>query len=250
MATTLKLQNTVNWAKPYLKNAPLDFSNMDPALTTANMVLQTMFAPPFKWRFNRGTFSFITAPAQAASIGVPATGAQCDYPMELPDFGDLEGQWLKIGVGPAEKVHALSSKFSLSRPTGSAGRPTMIAAQYDDGSGGVTFRVDLMPDQAYTIEGEYQKKAPILTSLASKISPVPDEFAFIFNWGFLTIASMLVDDPRFPIWEKYFIGRLLGTQDGLDESDVNLFLGLWQTNTKTALRTQNAAQAGAAGRGN
>ena len=247
MATTLKLQNTVNWALPFLKNQPVDFNNMEPALTTGNMVLQTIFGAPFKWRFNRASFSFTAIPASASGV-TPAVNAQSDYLLSLPNFGFLEDQVVTIGAGASQKLYEMGSKFSLARPTGIASRPTLLAAQLDDSEGNVTLRLNTMHDQAYTIEGEYQMQCPGLGSLASTLGPFPDDFVFVFNWGFLTIISMLVNDPRSAIWEKYFIGRLLGLQDGLDQVDIDIFLGLWQTNTKTAMRMQSAAQAGAAGR--
>ena len=236
MATNLKLQDTMNWASSFLKGQPQTINGMEPALTTGNVVLQTIYGAPFKWRHNRGTFSFQTV------IG------QNDYPVQINDFGFLEDQVVIAGTAPKQTIHQLGGKFSLARPTGSPSRPIDIAPQFDDGAGNITFRTSTSPDQVYTIQGDYQCKSPLLRSPASLIGNVPDEFAFVFNWGYLTIISMIVDDPRFPIWEKYFIGRLLGLQDGLDEIDVNIFLGLWQTNTKTALRTQGQAQQGQNGR--
>lgn len=243
MATNLFIQKTMTWAQAFLKNQPMSIGNMEPALSTGNMVLQTMLGAPFKWRFNRAAFSFPTVPASVS----PSVAPVCDYLVNLPDFGYLEDQWLMVGTGATQKVHELGGKFQLARPTGAASRPTRIAAQLDDNAGNITFRLDSMPDQVYTVAGEYQKRAPVLVSLASKL-PVPDEFEFVFNWGFLTIISMLRDDPRFPVWEKYFISRLLGLQEGLDEVDVNIFLGLWQTNTKSAMRTQGMVQQGQSGR--
>jgi hypothetical protein len=240
MANTLSLWNTINWAKPFLKNQPLDVSNMEPALTSGNIILQTMMSAPLKWRWNRGTFSFPTIPA---SGGTPAA---FDYLLSLPDFGYLEDQWLTDATG---KTHSLFGAFSLQRPTGDPSRPTHICAQGDDGQGNVSFRTKQIPNAIYTVSGDYQKKPPILVSLATPFAPVPDEFAFVFNWGFLTIMSMLVDDSRFLIWEKWFIGRLLALQDGLDEVDKNLFLGLWASNTKMAMRTQGKTQQGIGGQG-
>jgi hypothetical protein len=244
MASTLKLQDSINWARPFLKNQPLDFSNMEPALTTGNVVLQTIISAPFKWRFNRGSFDFTTVPAVAGSAPTPA---QCDYPLTLPDFGYLEDQWLT--VPSSGKVWPLTGAFSLQRATGDASRPTQLAAQYEDSSGTVTMRTKEMPDKAYQISGDYQKKAVLLTSVASLVGPLPDDFAFLFNWGFLTVASMLVNDSRFAVWEKYFIGRLFGLQSGLSEVDRNIFLGLWSANLRTASAVQSSAQMGAQGRG-
>ena len=82
MATTLTLQNAINFAAPILKNQPLMVSNFEPALTAANIVLGTILGPPFRWRFNRNTLSF--------AIDTTHT----DYVQAIPDFGFLEAQWL------------------------------------------------------------------------------------------------------------------------------------------------------------
>lgn len=222
MSTSRNIQSAVNWSKPYMKEQPLDFDNMQPALDTGNMVLQTLFSPPFKWAFNRSSDSFSTAPNQ------------CDYVRNLPDFGYLEDQWLVDG----SKTWPLTGAFSLPSATGDVSRPTQIAAQGDDNAGNITFRTKEMPGKIYTIGMEYQRQAPIVRSLATLMGPWPDKFSFLFNWGFLTIASLLVDDSRFPYYEKFFVSRLLGLQGGLSDVDRNLFLGLWSSNARTMLNLQ------------
>lgn len=244
MATMLNLTNSINWCKPFLKNQPITFANMEPALTSGNMILQTMIAAPFKWRSNRNSFSFQTI-TNAAS---PATVAQSDYSLYLPDFGFLEDQTITDTTCSPSTVYPLQGAFSLPMPTGALVRPTTIAAQEDDNAGNITFRTKELPNKVYTVNGTYQKKAPILLSLADTITPIPDEFGFIFNWGLLSVLGLLVNDNRFPIWEKYFIGRLLGVQDGLDAVAINIFLGLWENNVKSMARAQSSVQAGSQGR--
>ena len=245
MATAIKLQNSLNWCKAFLKNQPTAFANLEPALTTGNVILQTMYSAPFKWRHNRGTFSFPTQPAVAASGTLPAVPAASDYVVFLPDFGFLEDQVVISGVN----VKQLGGRFCLARPTGQPSRPTEIAAQFDDGLGNITFRLNSMPDQIYLIEGEYQRKVPALTSPGSLLFPMPDENAFVFHWGVLAVLGMLVNDQRTSIWEKNFISRLLGLQDGLSDSDINIFLGSWEQTTKTMMRAQAMLQQGVQGRG-
>lgn len=247
MATVINIQRAINWSMPFLKNQRLDFSNMEPALETGNMVLQTMLAPPMKWRQNRGSFSFTTIDPKPGPQPVPIP-PQSDYTIAIPDFGFLEPKtlWISDATG---KNYAMTGAVSLPVPTSSSqSRPTEISPQYDDSEGNITFRTKEMPNAAYTIGGDYQRKAPILKSPAQSIFPVPDEFGFLFNWGFLTICGMLVNDARVDWWEKKFVGRLLATQDGLDDQAINLFMSLWQTNTKGAMRTQGAVQSGTLGR--
>lgn len=75
----------MNFAGPILKNQPLGVTGWEPAVTAANLVLQRMLAAPFRWRWNRGNFSFPT------KVTTPPT---TDYVVGISDFGFLEDQWL------------------------------------------------------------------------------------------------------------------------------------------------------------
>jgi hypothetical protein len=233
MSTTLSLQATINFVTPILKNQPLLVSNFEPALTAANTVLGTILGPPFKWRFNRNSFNF----------AINATNT--DYAQALPDFGFLETQWL---IDSASKLHALGGAMSLPKDVAQA-RPTKMAPQYDDNGGNITFRFDRLPDQPYTVYGDYQKKARLMTSPASVWGVVPDEFSYIYNDGFMAMMMLLVNDSRFPIFENYFVSRLLGAQDGLSDQERDIFLGNWMRIVQTVTRSQGSANLGTAARG-
>ena len=234
MAITLTLRNSINFATPLLKGQPLMASNFEPALTSGNIVLETMLGPPCKWPFNRANFNFPVT-----------TAGGTDYPESLPYFGYLEKQWLTDGTG---KIYQLNGSVALAKES-AQNRPQTIAPQYDDNAGNITFRLDQVPDQAYTVWGDYQKKPTLMTSDASPWGVVPDQFGYIFNWGFLCIMSLLTNDSRFPIFESYFIGRLLGAQDGMTEQERNIFIGNWTALSATLTRSQGAVNAGIAARG-
>lgn len=235
MASTLTIQNAINFARPILKNQPLDVNNLDPALTAANIVLQRMLGAPFRWRFNRNTFTFTTA------ITTPPT---VDYVVTITDLGFIEDQWL---VDPSNNIFQLNGELSLAKDN-SVTRPTLIAPQNDNNAGSITFRLQNAPDKVYVVNGTYQKKAPLLTSYASPWAPIPDEFSYIYNLGFLCFTSLLVNDSRFPIFEKWFVGSLLGAQDGLSEQEKNIFLGNWMADLSTVGRSQGKLNSGVAGR--
>lgn len=60
-SNTRTIQNTIDWAKFFVGNRPsvLGGANgLEPALTSANMVIQTFLQPPFKWRWNRNSVTF------------------------------------------------------------------------------------------------------------------------------------------------------------------------------------------------
>jgi hypothetical protein len=229
--TTLTLRNTMNFVAPFLKNQPLEVSNMEPAVMVGNIVLSAMLGPPLRWRQNRREISFV--------IG----GGGIDYARSVANFGFIEAAWVVDGEG---NQHPMNGALALS-VNPDEGRPERIAPQFDDNAGTITFRFDKAPGQAYTCYVDFQQTAPLMTSPASSWGPVPDYFNFIFNFGFLAVMSLLVNDARFPIFEKYFIGRLLGAQSGLSEQERNIFLANWATSMTTMKRADAMAGMGIAG---
>lgn len=225
MSSTLTLQNAINFSTPFLKNQPLQVSIQEPALMGGNIVLGAMLGPPLKWRNNRQEISF------------PITAAASDYSQYVPTLGFIESAWLVNGNGDQ---YPLNPALALTI-NGDQGRPERIAPQFDDNNGNITFRMDKKPDAAYACYVDFQKKMQLMTSAASTFAPVSDEFCFIFYYGYLAIMSLLVNDARFPIFEKYFIGRLLGAQSGLTEQERNIFLANWATSIMTMKRADMAA---------
>src|ERR1700735_2746896 len=64
-AITIKLKQTVEWAKRFIGNrASVIGNSLEPAVTNANLILQTILGPPFKWRWNRVITGFYTTPGQ------------------------------------------------------------------------------------------------------------------------------------------------------------------------------------------
>lgn len=234
MASTLTLQNTMNFTAPLLKNQPLMASGLEPAVTAGNIVLQTMLGPPFVWAFNRATASFAVS-----------TAGGTDYQQALADFGFLENAWLADGSG---KVHQMQVSTGIARES-AQGRPQTIAPQYDDNQGNITFRLSQVPEAAYTASLDYQKKPALIQSPAAPWGSVSDQFSYIYDWGFLAIMALLAGDGRFPVYENLFVSRLLGAQDGLNDQQRNIFLGNWMALTATVARTQGNVNQGIAGRG-
>lgn len=237
MPSTVNLQATMNWCGAFINYQPLLIGGQEPALTNGNTILGTMLGPPFCWRFNRSTISFNAS--QTGGVW------NQDYQLNIPDFGFVEKSWVKHPT--QNDIKEIPNKVSLSR-SAEPGRPAHISAQYDDGSGNITFRTLPVPNVAYVISLDYQKKAPLLSSVSQTWAPVPDEFAYIFNWGFLGLASIMLGDGRFPIFMQKFTAHLLGAQDGLDEMQKNLFLSNWLDLQKAAERAQLKTNQGIAAR--
>jgi hypothetical protein len=234
MAVTQNVMNSVVFAQTLIKNQRLNVNGQEPGLTAANIVLQRILAPPFKWRQNRASL--------AVAIN---TAGSTDYAVSVPTLGWIETQWLTNATG---QIFELGGEVSLPK-IGSTRRPTKVAPVYDDNAGNITFRFNSIPDQAYTAWFDYQQKAQLITSWANPWGCVPDECGYIYNKGFLALAALLVNDARFTIWEKDFVAGLLGAQDGLDEQQKAIFLGDWLAATRTAARSASAVNGGVAGRG-
>lgn len=235
MPSTENLQSAIAWCAPYLAFQPLAIGGPEPALTIGNVILQTMLGPPFCWRFNRAT---------AAPFTCLTDGTQ-DYSVAISDFGFIEKAWLQDPAsGPYRE---LVYKSPLAR-TSEKDRPLHICDQGDDNAGNITFRLMPAPDQAYPVSVQYQRKAALMLSLASTWAPIPDEFGYIYKWGFLALAAMLRNDSRFPIFSDKFVSHLLGAQAGLDEMQRNIFLGNWLEVTRAALRSDLMTKAAATAR--
>src|SRR5271170_5456756 len=58
---TIQLKATLEWAKRYIANRDATIGNgVEPAITNANLILQTILGPPFRWRWNRVITGFYT----------------------------------------------------------------------------------------------------------------------------------------------------------------------------------------------
>jgi hypothetical protein len=79
MAATITLLETIQWVQPYLNWANLTIGTAgEPAMSAANLTLQTIVGPPFVWPWNRANTSFITT-----------AGIQ-DYSLNIANYGFLE----------------------------------------------------------------------------------------------------------------------------------------------------------------
>src|SRR5271167_3967091 len=63
--STNTLLRSLEWSKKFTYNRPGAIGNfLEPALTNANIIAQTILGAPFAWRWNRTTTGFITIPGQ------------------------------------------------------------------------------------------------------------------------------------------------------------------------------------------
>ncbi|MCU1305169.1 MAG: hypothetical protein JWQ87_5453 [Candidatus Sulfotelmatobacter sp.] len=235
-SNTRKIQDSIDFAAFYLGRRPLAIggaNGMEPALTAANIVQQTILAPPFKFPWNRATFSFTQ----------PAT----DTPQAIADFGFIEKAYVTDSQNVVTEIPNI--KLELTLDAGS-GRPTAIGVFLDDNNGNITFR--FMPgvpdDPANQITVIYQKRAPTLSAIKSTWS-IPNCFSHVYDYGFTALMQLFADDPRFGTFNSKFIGSLLAVSEGLSEQDKAIFMEQWSYVLAASTYAGNKATQGYAGRG-
>jgi hypothetical protein len=207
------------FALPFLGYQPVNISNGEPAVTAANLTKQTMLGPPFTWWWNRNQFTLpIPTTDSNGNTIVPAQ----DYLLPVTDLGFLEKVWLQDGEGTITEIKvvlALAQESNVQRPA------SMAIHMTDPTTGELIVRLNTIPDQAYTLLGSYQMQAGVMTSTASKWSPIPDQSSYIYEAGFLSFVAMLTKDARAPMFRQQFAAHLLGAQDGLTATQRNIFIG-------------------------
>jgi hypothetical protein len=227
------LESSVLFSLPFLGYQPANISNGQPALDAANIVKQTISGAPFKWPWNRTEFE-----------GNANKGDQYTV-LNIANFGFLEQAWItNLADG---KVKELTVKKSLSAES-AIQRPESVAAQIQDTTT-VAFRFNTVLDQNYALGGYYQRAPTLMSSLASSWAPIPDALGYIYDWGFLSIISMITKDIRLPYFSQKFVSHLLGAQDGLTALERNIFIGDWLTILTEPGRAQMTGQQGVQARG-
>ena len=239
MASTITLANSITWAQGYLFSQPLTLGAAnEPAITIANIIKQAILGPPFCWRWNRGVLSTPISLSQ---------GTQ-DYSKAVADFGFIEKAWLTLPTTNAVKeieeiVDVLPAETIQGRPD------RAIAAQLDDNAGNITFRLSPVPDQSgYAAQVTYQKKPTLFTATSGTWAPIPDEYSYIYQYGFLGMALAFNKDPRAGVYDSRFVAHLLGCQGGLSEMQKNIFLGKWLSTALEVGTMNQRAQLGVQGR--
>jgi hypothetical protein len=284
MATTLTVAQTMAWAQAFGLGRVLNaYLNNEPALTSANMVLMTIIAPPFTWNWNRSSVSFLT------------TANVQDYTQAVSTYGNIE----KVSYVPAATItnvvgsgtvatitaanafivgnlvtitglahtafnvtnavitSATATQFTFASVTSQSttadsgtavsgsmaeitnvvnvlgagaeiGTPNSFAPQVDDNAGNITFRILPVPDATYQITVVFQKAIPaIISSTSTTWAPVPDKYAYVYEWGFLALMAAYFQDSKWASYNQKFVAALLGIAEGIEEDQKNIFQKAW-----------------------
>jgi hypothetical protein len=226
------------FSMPFLNYQPVNVSNGEPAVTAANLTKQTMLGPPFRWPWNRSTFHVDLDPTE--------TEWGQDYLFELPEFHFIEKIWLTDTEGKVTEITNIAQSLASESVVK---RPSSAAMNLQDDQGNVTLRLNTLPDEAYTIDGFYQRAPILMSSLANGWSPIPDHLSYIYDWGFLGFVSLLTKDARSGVFLSKFASHLLGAQDGLTATQRNIFLGNFLDLINQQGREQMTTQQGVQARG-
>jgi hypothetical protein len=218
------LLQAITWARPFVSNLFLLVDgSLEPALTNANIILGTMFGPPFVWPWNRSTLSFTcTVGSTDSAFYILDSGI---------NWGFIESAYLTVPAtasSDAKNIYQLQPQRQIEMSF-QPGRPSLVSEFLDDqaNSGMIIFRVGpSCPDLAYPVMITYQKGVQLLTGVKDWMQ-LPDKVLHIFLYGFLALALLYDQDSRFTAINQKFVATLLGSQQGLDEITRNIFLNDW-----------------------
>lgn len=220
-STTNTIQQTLNWAAAFINQRPSSgvggFAN-EPALTTANKILQTVLAPPFRFPWNRAENSAIVT-----SAGVT------DYVLALPSFGWLEKATITNPVMTPTTVKEIEV-FQVLAKDSKQNQPQKIAPILDDNNGNITFRLMPPPDAPgqtpnnYTVTLTIQNAPLVVTSLTSLWAPIPDKYAFLYETAMLAHLQLMYSPQLYMMNMEMFYRQLVGVAEGLSETEKNIFL--------------------------
>ncbi len=228
MATTNKIQDTLNWCAAYTLNRPssgVAGVASEPGLTNANLIMSTILAPPFAWQWNRSELTFNTVVGQA------------DYFISVPQFG-----WLEKATRTLSTAHPPVVELQIAGCLSAAGKqgvPFQINPFKDDNAGNLTFRLMSIPDDVYTMTLTYQRIAPLLTALTQTWAPIPDKYNFLYERGMLAHLHAMYDAATYGMELQLFFRQLVGCSEGLSDTAKAIFLEdrLAQIRTEGALQS-------------
>jgi hypothetical protein len=116
-----------------------------------------------------------------------------------------------------------------------------VSPRLDNNAGSITFRLSPPPDKVYTVTLESQNVPANFVNLTDLWTPLPDYLSYLYMQGFLAKTYEYFMDERFGSSMSLFIKQLIAANDGLDETQINIFLDRQiATQREQNTRLQNA----------
>ena len=219
MASTITIQNTVNWVAAFIRQRPFvnvgQLNPNEPALTSANYAMQTILQPPFRWEWNR----------TVATSAITTTAGTSDYAVSISNYGWLEKATIITPTPPANTPPNFELEiYEILGKDGEQSRPTKIAVLQDNGAGTITFRLFPVPDDTYTVDLDYQNSPILATGLNTLWTPIPDKLAFLYERFMIAQAQMMYNQQLGLSNLEVFFRQLVGAAEGLSEMEKAIFL--------------------------
>ena len=241
---TLTIQQTLNWIAGFIQQRLTvgigqfadAISALDPGLTSANYIMNIIMGPPFCWEWNR-TY---------ASAALTLSEGVTDYPISLSLFGFLEKAILvNAAPSPNEPPNFELEIYGALGKEGQNARPEKITVLLDDDNGSLTFRVFPAPDQAYTVDLQYQR-APILATVLGSTTwaPIPDKLSYLYEGGLRAQMYGLYNTQLYMQSMELFLRQLVAASTGLTEMQKAIFLEDSLRIARTRADSQTGAQQG------
>jgi hypothetical protein len=241
LASTITIQQTIsNFVLPFVQQRPftgVGGASLDPGLTSANYLMQTILQPPFRWEWNRAVLT----------AAITTVAGQSDYPITINNFGWLEKATL-VNASPAANTppNFELEIFEILAKDGQQNRPQKIALLQDNGSGTITFRLFPVPDAVYTVDLDIQNAPILATALGGTTwAPIPDKLAFLYERGMLALAQGMYNQQLSLSNLEIFFRQLVGAAAGLSEMERAIFL---EDSLRPIRMKQNELQAAAQGK--
>lgn len=129
------------------------------------------------------------------------------------------------------------------------GEPNFFAPQQDNNAGTIVFRILPVPDQSYIVTETHQNRiTTLITATGNTWSPIPDHYAYIYQWGFGALMLAYQDDPKWTSFSQKFVASLLGVAEGISEEAKNVFQAAWLSSITEMQVTGQKAQQGVSAR--
>jgi len=137
VATTVTVAQSVGYAQTFGGYRPLTVgTNSDPAITAANIVLQTIIGPPFIFNWNRG------------SVTLNATAGAQDYATSAATFGFIEKASYKIPAATITNTVATGGVATYTSTN--TFRPGDLVSVVGTTNGGGVFNITNQPVNSAT----------------------------------------------------------------------------------------------------
>jgi len=189
MASTITVQDLIDYARTHVKLAPLQglggFADQ-PALRWANKIKKHIIQSPYDWEWNKASIpSFLTVNNKA------------EYNVKVPDIGWLTDAYMELEASAANNrdIRYLEVRRNIRKPWQKLD-PSQICYTLDRNRNPV-LRLDMIPGSTiWRIFVDYQRRPSRITTVTGAtgtFDPIPDEMEDILSQFFIALAYKLVD---------------------------------------------------------